>query len=392
MTEQISDHTLRVDPFGMNLNKQKFYAPDPDQAVPASYKLTQTFEPYNQPNAVASRPIEISFIPAQHTAAASANSAPVAAPLIQFPNSMPQQQQLSDTYALPISNQPQLQQHLLQQQSMLQNMPVSVYNPTYLVQQSNNLLKQHREQLFKPAPAYLGTINQPTIDLSPNNAQPLADVNSVASPGQILASAQSQHKQEHHHQHEQQQHHQHEQQQQHQHEQQQQQEPLQQQLPQSPQQQSNSISLHGDFASSLLSSAENTPTFERYVAERQPNIVFAQQSTLTESELNNLLNIGNQHADDEANRFIASTYYQSSPPDPQVEIENQHRQKVNDLTIAQANEELKDKFNSIESTKSKARKPTTSAHQEHQQKLAEQFTERTPLRIYVPDEDYQKVK
>lgn len=358
-----------MDPFG--LTKQKFYAPDPDQAMP-SYKITQTFDPFNQQSAAGTRPlpIEISFVPQSSSAAASSssstsNSAPVAAPLI-LSNSMPQQQ-LPDTYALPISNQPQLQQHLLQQQSMLQNMPVSVYNPTYLVQQSNNLLKQHREQLFKPAPAYLGTINQPTIDMTPHNAQPLADVHNVASPGQLLLSAQSQQKQAQH----------------------QQDESTQNQASQAPQpSQSGSIQLHADYTSS----GENAPTSERFIAERPPSIVFAQQPTLTESELNNLLNIGHQHADDETSRFIASTYFQSPQPDIQVEIENRHRQTVNDLTIAQANEELKDKFKSIEIPKPKTRKPTSSVHQEHQQKLADQFTEKTPLRIYVPDEEYQKVR
>lgn len=366
MTEQINDHTIRVDPF---TGKQKFYAPDPDQSVP-NYKIAQAFDSFNQPNAVASRPypIEISFVPQQN----QGNTGPVAAPLIQLSNQVPQQQ-LPDTYALPIGNQPQLQQHLLQQQTMLQNMPVSVYNPTYLVTQSNNLLKQHREQLFKPAPAYLGSINQPTIDLSPRNSQPLQDVDSAASPGQLLTSAQSQQKQ------------------------QAQQPPSALQEPSQP----NGVPLRTDFQSSLPQTDHsqtfqnensqtfqngNSPTFQRYIADRPPSIVFAQQPQLTESELNNLLNIGQQDPDD-STRFIASTYYHAHP-DPQVEIENRHRQQLNDITIAKANEEAK--IGSAEVTKvTIGRKPT--AHQEHQQKLAEQFSGKSPLRIYVPDEEYQKV-
>lgn len=352
MTEQINDHTIRVDPF----IKPKLYAPDPDQ----SYKIGQSFDSFNQPTAVASNrplPIEISFVSSAQQSQAHGNSAPVAAPLIQLANHVPQQQ-LADTYALPIGNQPQLQQHLLQQQSMLQNMPVSVYNPTYLVTQSNNLLKQHREQLFKPAPAFLGTINQPSIDLSPNSAQPLADVNSVASPGQLLSSAQSQQKKQ----------------------------------SQSPYQtsQPNAIPLRTEFSESTPPQTDNEPTFQRFVADRPSNIIFTQHpSTLTESELNNLLNIGQNESDD-PNRFIASTYYQSQP-DPQVEIENRHRQQLNDITISQANEEIKEKLNSAEPTKSNGRAPIT-AHQEHQQKLAEQFSGKTPLRIYVPDDDFQKLK
>lgn len=363
MTEQINDHThtIRVDPF---TGKQKMYATD--TAVP-NYKITQTFNSFSQPNALGSRPvpIEISFVPAQQQSQPQSNTAPVAAPYIQLSNSVAQQQ-LPDTYALPIGNQPQLQQHLMQQQAMLQNMPVSVYNPTYLVTQSNNLLKQHREQLFKPAPAYLGTINQASIDLTPGNSQPLQDVNSVASPGQLLSSAQSQQKQN--------------------------QQPPPSPHPQTqspPQLQSNAIPLRTEFSASLPQT-DNTPTFQRYVADQpsnNPTIVVAQQPILTESELNNLLNIGG-HDNGDQNRFIASTYYQSAP-DPQIEIENRQRQQLNDLTIAKANEELQEKYTSGEVTKLNNRKP--SAHQEHQQKLAEQFSNATPLRIYVPDDDYQKV-
>lgn len=314
-------------------------------------------------------PIEISFVPsqsqpqAQGQGQAPASTVPVASPFIQLSNQVPQQQ-LPDTYALPIGNQPQLQQHLLQQQSMLQNVPVSVYNPTYLVTQSNNLLKQHREQLFKPAPAYLGTINQPSIDLSPSNAQPLQDVNSVASPGQLLTSAQSQQKQT----------------------QVQTQAQVQAQVQtQEAQPFTNSIPLQGDFTPSVPQN-DNVPTFQRYVADRPNNNIVVQQPVLTESELNNLLNIGHQEID-EQNRFVASTFFHAQP-DPQVEIDNRERQKYNDIKIAKANEELKEKFNSAEVSIGGRKK---TAYQEHQEKLTEQFSNKTPLRIYVPDDDYQKV-
>lgn len=353
MTEQISDNTIRVDPY---TGKPKFYASEAAQSIPM-YKISQNFESYNQPSAVASRPlpIEINFVSSQPQLQpqAQASTAPVASPFIQLSNQVPQQQ-LPDTYALPIGNQPQLQQHLLQQQSMLQNVPVSVYNPTYLVTQSNNLLKQHREQLFKPAPAFLGTINQASIDLSPSNTQPLQDVNSVASPGQLLTSAQSQQKQAQ--------------------VQSQQSQPL-----------TNSIPSQTDFTPSVPQT-DNSPTFQRYVADRPNSGIVMQQPVLTESELNNLLNIGH-HEIDEQNRFVASTYFRAQP-DPQVEIDNRERQNYNDIKIAKANEELKEKFNSAEVSIGGRKK---TAHQEHQEKLAEQFSNKTPLRIYVPDDDYQKV-
>lgn len=349
----------------------KLFASDSVQSLP-TYKITQTFDSFNQPNAVSTRPlpIEISFIP-QHQSQPQMSSAPVASPLIQLGNQMPQQQ-LPDTYALPIGNQPQLQQHLLQQQSMLQNVPISVYNPTYLVTQSNNLLKQHREQLFKPSPAQLETLNQsPSVDLNAGNTQSLQDIGSVASAGQLLSSVQSQQKE------------------------------LQQtsQLADHP----NAIPLRPDFAvAAQLQHTDNTPTFQRYVADRpSANNIVVQQPVLTESELNSLLNIGS-HGNDNQTPFVASPYYQSQP-DPQVELENRQRQQFNDFKIAKANEELKEKFNAIDGSKSSFSSSSTSspplqfngrrktAHQQHQEKLAEQFNGKTPLRIYVPDEDYQKV-
>lgn len=347
MTEQISDQTVRVDPL---TGKPKVYSNDLAQP---SYKISQSFDSYNQINPANSRPlpIEISFLP-QAPSPAQSNTAPIAAPYVQLANQVAQQQ-LPDTYALPIGNQPQLQQHLMQQQAMLQNVPVSVYNPTYLVTQSNNLLKQHREQLFKPAPAYLGTINQQTIDLSPGNSQPLQDVNSVASPGQLLTSSQSQQKQ--------------------------------QQI-----QHPNAIPLRSDFGAPLAQT-DNSPTFQRYVADRPGgNGIIVSQPVLSESELNNLLNIGKQE-EDVHNQFIASTFYQAQP-DPQVEIDNRQRQHINDITISHANEEIiHGKGNSAELPANlKGRKQT--AHQHHQEKLAEQFSaERQPLHIVVADEDYQKV-
>lgn len=363
VTEQINDHTVRVDPFMM---KQKLYGPDSAQSIPA-YKIAQSFETFNPTNAVSNRPlpIEISFVPAQPQPQAQANSAPVAAPLIQMANQVPPQQQLPDTYGLPIGNQPQLQQHLLQQQSMLHNVPV-VYNPTYLVTQSNNLLKQHREQLFKPAPAFLGTINQASL----TNTQPLQDVNSVASPGQLAEAAHDQQKHEDH---------------------------AQQSHSQSSQSHTqsqtqalhDSISLRPDFVSSGQQ-IDNTPSFQRYVADRPAtNGIIVQQPILTESELNSLLSIGGNDNDGQ-NRFIASTFYQAQP-DPQVEIDNRQRQQFNDITIAKANQELNQKVNTVEVNTVRTNSRKKTAHQEHQEKLAEQFSNKTPLRIIVPDEEYAKV-
>lgn len=320
----------------------------------SNYKYAQTSDSINQQNSNLNQkalPIQISFVPAQ----AHLSSAPIASPLIQLSNPVPQQQ-LPDTYALPISNQPQLQQHILQQQSMLQGMPV--YNPTYLVTQSNNLLKQHHEQLFKPAPAFLGTINQPSMDMSPADAQPLNDVNSVASAGQL---AQSQR--------------------------------VTQQTP-----------LRNDFPVALAQNS-NGPIYQRYNIGDRPaptsmsSIVFGQsnfgngphpQPLLTEIELSNLLNYGNNQ---NSNGFVGSTIFHGSQPDLQVEMENVERQKSNALTISKANEELKERINAAEDSNKLQTNRKQTGYEEHLQKLNEQLNgmTATSLRIVVPDEDYEKV-
>lgn len=351
VTEQLSDAAIRDALAG----KQHIYAPDPDQSI-STYKYAQASDSINQQqNSIAHKPlpIQISFVPAE----AHLSSAPVASSLIQLSNAMPQQQ-LPDTYALPMSNQPQLQQHILQQQSMLQGMPV--YNPTYLVTQSNNLLKQHHEQLFKPAPAFLGTINQPSMDMSPADAQPLNDVNSVASAGQVAQS----------------------------------QRVTQQDQP-----------LRNDFPVALPQNS-NGPIYQRYSIGDKPaptsmsSIVFGQsnfgnepqpQPLLTENELNNLLNYGRNQNLNQNSGFVGSTIFHGRQPDLQVEFENVERQKSNDLTISQANEELKERINADgDSNKAQTNRKQT-AFEEHQQKLNEQLNGKTTLRIVVPDEDHEKV-
>lgn len=336
------------EPVPMPSADQTIYAQSANQAVPV-YKLSPSYEVYNQQ---------------------SANNKPIPIPLdsstlIQLSNTIPQQQ-LPDTYALPISNQPQLQQHLLQQQSMMQSAPLSAYNPTYLVTQSNNLLSQHRERLFKPAPAFLGTINQPSINLTPNEVQPFADVNSVASPGQIQQSIE--HKQA---------------------------------------ETTPAPVASNDFLSSVAVSPNNFPKFERFTGQRPAagasnDIIFGQsngvsqvqQPILTEQEIATYLNYdGTQNNNNNNQGFIASTYYQTQP-DPQIEIDNSRRQQLNDLTISQANAEIQERFRATltSTVKPITQKASTNAHDEHQKKLALHFGSKEHLRIVVPDESSSSEK
>ncbi|XP_053660809.1 alpha-protein kinase 1 [Anopheles marshallii] len=134
--------------------KKTYFAPDPDPSLP-SKTLVPTSDPLSIPSngkfAPASVLVQspVAHYPLQPQTSASA--------VIQYVNAVPQA-----SYAIPLATQPQLQQHILQQTAMLQEMPVSLYNPTYLVTQSNNLFNTHQQQasvnLFKPDTNFLGTM------------------------------------------------------------------------------------------------------------------------------------------------------------------------------------------------------------------------------------------
>lgn len=259
----------------------------------------------------------------------------------------------------------------MQQQSLLQGVPVSAYNPTYLVTQSNQLLNQHRERLFKPAPAFLGSINQPTIDMSASETQPFRDVSDVASPGQILLAKQKN---------------------------------------------NNADVLHEFKSVSASLQAEgnsNSPTFERFSAPspEDSNIIMGQrneapqQPLLTQQEISNLLNYGTINNGDQ--RFVSSSYNKDQS-DFNIDADMRKRQQLNAQTISEANEELRKKTTEstspqpttvVYAVSSQSTQPTNdspslepfSAHEQHQKMMAEQFNNKSPLLIYVPDEDYAKV-
>uniref|UniRef100_A0A182T8J4 Uncharacterized protein n=1 Tax=Anopheles maculatus TaxID=74869 RepID=A0A182T8J4_9DIPT len=134
--------------------KKTYFAPDPDPSLP-SKTLLPTSDPLSIPSNGKFAPTSVlvqspvAHYPVQPQTSASA--------VIQYVNAVPQA-----SYAIPLATQPQLQQHILQQTAMLQEMPVSLYNPTYLVTQSNNLFNTHQQQasvnLFKPDTNFLGTM------------------------------------------------------------------------------------------------------------------------------------------------------------------------------------------------------------------------------------------
>lgn len=109
MTEDSTNDQTIQNPF---TGSQSYYAPDPDPSLP-----TRGIQPSRDPF---SRPSQ-SQVPSDVAASASLAQQQY----FQYVNQIPQQQ-LPDTYGLPINNQPQLQQHLQQQAQFMTGMPLSV--------------------------------------------------------------------------------------------------------------------------------------------------------------------------------------------------------------------------------------------------------------------------
>lgn len=323
----------------------------------SSYRLNAIpgIDPITQ-NSIANSaktPIDINAL------AASAKVQSPSSQLYQLSNSLAQQQ-LPDSYALSLSNQPQLQQHILQQQSF-GGLSLPVYNPTYLVTQSNQLLNQHKQQLFKPAASFVDAVSS----LNAPDAQAIYQAQSVASPGQIYSAHQD----------------------------------------------------HlNDYSFSPLqtttSNAINSPTFERLISSSdssKSNVIVPsveQQPILSEQEIANLLNFGslNGHSNP---AYVSSEYYQTpsseSPLLATLNLDQPTKQQLlNDDVIKQANENVKHKAQRLATATPTANSyqyvstasplstvgPTVgSAFEQNQKRLAEHFSDQNPLRIYVPDDD-----
>lgn len=357
VTEPTNDHTIR-DPIS---GQKKLYAPDPDPSLPA-HKIKPATDPFSQPSqTMQSHPhlnAYSSYTSYHHPS--STPSMPIASALVQQPepqasyihlaNSVPQQQ-LPDSYALPLVNQPQLQQHFLQQQTLFQGMPLSVYNPTYLVTQSNQLFNEHNKQrLFKPAPNFYDTQN--------NLLESGSEMRSVAISGQIYAATQD-----------------------------------------AIQGIQNELSLQSVGAGG---NSEMLPSYSPLIGARQPSA--NEQPLLTQQDLANLLNYGQLDGTNSIDQqpqqsFVASTYYETQPPtalasvaQPEIEgnmfedIATSH-QRHNDAIIAQANEELE-----------KQLQTQNAAHFGNSVDVDENLdaafdnsfgqTVKSPFRILVADEDY----
>ncbi|XP_055677121.1 uncharacterized protein LOC129786256 [Lutzomyia longipalpis] len=187
--EPTNDLTLR-NPYS---GKQTYYAPDPDPRLPVA-KIPIETNRYSQPTNGKTLPRDVAAY--THLPKHSEHTNPSAATqhILQYVK----------LGTRPIF--PYMQKHVAEQMTMLHGMPDSVYNPTYLVTQSNNLLQQHQQHLFRPDPGFLSTYQQqqqrPQTHITQNTVP--ESYQNAASPGQIYAAQhdqlQHQHDQYHEHQ------------------------------------------------------------------------------------------------------------------------------------------------------------------------------------------------
>ncbi|EDW81535.1 uncharacterized protein Dwil_GK10970 [Drosophila willistoni] len=165
--DETNDQTIR-DPIS---GSQKLFAPDPDPSLPAA-KLRQATEPFNTPSNNRPLPADVqsNHLPAQPIV--QIFGAQAAAQTAQAPEIYPIQ------YTQPVA---QLQPYVASGVPAAAHIPI--YNPTYLVTQSNQLYNQHKQQLFKPSTEHVIETGYVNADLTQE----------VASNGQILQAAKDPH-------------------------------------------------------------------------------------------------------------------------------------------------------------------------------------------------------
>ncbi|XP_041675378.1 putative uncharacterized protein DDB_G0271606 [Drosophila eugracilis] len=161
--DETNDQTIR-DPIS---GSQKLFAPDPDPSLPTT-KIRPATESFNTPSNNKPLPADVqsNHLPAQ--------------PLVQIVGAQAAAQTAPEIYPI------QYAQPAVQSQSFIAAIPaahIPIYNPTYLVTQSNQLYSAHKQQLFKPS-------TEPIVESGYVNADLTQE---VASNGQILQAAKDPH-------------------------------------------------------------------------------------------------------------------------------------------------------------------------------------------------------
>lgn len=139
VTEEPTNDLTLHDP---QSGKQTYYAPDPDPRLPVAKVPIETSH-FGQPSNGKPLPPDVAYTHASKYPEHSSSPSAATQHILQYVK----------LGTRPIF--PHMQKQVAQQMSMLHGMPDSVYNPTYLVTQSNNLLQQHQQHLFRPDPAYV---------------------------------------------------------------------------------------------------------------------------------------------------------------------------------------------------------------------------------------------
>nr|AAN71366.1 RE32656p [Drosophila melanogaster] len=161
--DETNDQTIR-DPIS---GSQKLFAPDPDPSLPTT-KIRPATESFNTPSNNKPLPADVqsNHLPAQ--------------PLVQIVGAQTAAQTAPEIYPI------QYAQPAVHSQSFIAAIPaahIPIYNPTYLVTQSNQLYSAHKQQLFKPS-------SEPVVETGYVNADLTQE---VASNGQILQAAKDPH-------------------------------------------------------------------------------------------------------------------------------------------------------------------------------------------------------
>ncbi|XP_052836855.1 mediator of RNA polymerase II transcription subunit 12 isoform X1 [Drosophila gunungcola] len=164
--DETNDQTIR-DPIS---GSQKLFAPDPDPSLPTT-KIRPATESFNTPSNNKPLPADVqsNHLPAQ--------------PLVQIVGAQAAAQTAPEIYPIQYA---QPAAAAVQSQSFLAAIPaahIPIYNPTYLVTQSNQLYSAHQQQLFKPS-------SEPVVESGYVNADLTQE---VASNGQILQAAKDPH-------------------------------------------------------------------------------------------------------------------------------------------------------------------------------------------------------
>ncbi|BFF91900.1 bromodomain-containing protein [Drosophila madeirensis] len=146
----------------------KLFAPDPDPSLPTS-KIRPATETFNTPSNSKPLPSDVqsNHLPAQ--------------PLVQIVGAQAAAQSAPEIYPVQYAQQTQQLQPFLAASISAAHIPI--YNPTYLVTQSNQLYTQHKQQLFKPSAEHVLEAGYVNADLTQE----------VASNGQILQAAKDPH-------------------------------------------------------------------------------------------------------------------------------------------------------------------------------------------------------